>query len=181
MSKPKGHEKEAAAVAADEHAKIVAERDALKEALAAATSGDTDHKARAEEAERKAVYADKRAKDAERQAADAALFAEHGITGKRANAIRTLMRPDASDRTAELKRVQEEYGLAAEPEKPKLRRTPGPANPSIPSAPSDLISPEQYVNTPAAIRLSPEFRERVARSRKYWPKTVPASSFARED
>lgn len=61
------------------------------------------------------------------------------------------------------------------------RRPMGPAAP--PDAkrsglPADYVSPEEYSTTPHAVRHGLEFRERVRKSRPYWPTKVPADSFA---
>lgn len=62
-----------------------------------------------------------------------------------------------------------------------MRRKPGPAAPpntSLENTPPDFVSPEEYVNTPHAVRMTRDFQERVRKSRPYWPVKVPATSFS---
>jgi len=71
-------------------------------------------------------------------------------------------------------------GAAPEGKKP-MKRTPGPATP--PAArkdhfPPDYLSPEEYVDTPHAVRMTKSFQDRVANSRPHWPKIIPANTFA---
>lgn len=62
----------------------------------------------------------------------------------------------------------------------KPRRQAGPATPTGDGGgkPEGYVSPEEYTATPQEVRHTAEFQARVARSRPYWPKVVPANSFA---
>lgn len=74
-----------------------------------------------------------------------------------------------------------EEAAGGEQERRPMRRNPGPASPpdaSKDATPPDYVSPEEYVATPHAVRMSPEFRARVAKSRPFWPNKVPATTFA---
>ena len=67
------------------------------------------------------------------------------------------------------------------PETPRMRRTPGPSAPpdaQKDSLPANYLSPEEYVATPQPVRLTESFRSRIADSRPFWPKTLPATTFA---
>lgn len=74
----------------------------------------------------------------------------------------------------------------AQPQQPEPQKRPAgpPASPPAPSnLPAGYISPEEYSNTPANIRLSKEFQARVAASEPYWKEqgvfgNIPASTFA---
>ncbi len=61
---------------------------------------------------------------------------------------------------------------------PEARRAVAPATPvGDGNAQGGYISQEEYVNTPSAVRLTPEFQKRVEDSKHRWPATVPANSF----
>jgi hypothetical protein len=64
---------------------------------------------------------------------------------------------------------------------PRVRRTPGPSTPpddaSRAASDPDYISPQEYLDTPHAVRHSPEFRARVDKSRPHWPTSVSATAF----
>lgn len=96
-------------------------------------------------------------------------------------------RPDQVDAAVEATMAQfpnlfksgGEPGGESEP-KPRRRRQSGPATPVRETgAPFEgYVSPEEYANTPRDVRMSAEFRERVAKSEPHWPDKVPANSFA---
>jgi len=62
---------------------------------------------------------------------------------------------------------------------PPKERKPAAKTPAVPMGTCDqmsaedrgYISPEDYMETPAHIRRSPEFQRRLAESRKFWPVT----------
>lgn len=65
----------------------------------------------------------------------------------------------------------------------RMRRQPGPSSPpdaEKTTLPADYVSPEEYVATPREVRYTDDFRARVAKSRPYWPKILPANTFAIE-
>lgn len=172
-------EKLAAAEAAARQA--ADERDALRAALAAATQ--TDDKARADAAEQKVKEMEATAATAKREAVDSVLLSKSGLPDKVQNAARLLMKHDAEDRDAELKRVIAEYGFAPAAPVKRMVRSPGPTTPpaNTKAAPSGFMSMQEYLETPREQRLSPEFQKRVEKARKFWPKQIRASSFATDD
>lgn len=63
------------------------------------------------------------------------------------------------------------------PARPRRGTVPG-TPPREPAKPEGFVTMEEYIATPQEVRLSPEFQKRVQKSRPYWPKIVPAKSFA---
>lgn len=67
------------------------------------------------------------------------------------------------------------------PGKSGTRRVQTPAAPVGDGKPKgDLLTMEEYLETPQHIRVSPEFQERVRKARPTWPAEVPVISFAQE-
>ncbi len=140
----------------------------------------------------------------ERQGAASALSDEisaQGFSGEQAAAIKRLANlsavefadgdPVQSSVAAAVQSVVQQFpsmfAAAAEPEPtvdgeaPRTQRRAGPAAPVAAAngaqKPAGYISREDYANTHARVRLTPEFQARVALSEPYWPTVVPIDTF----
>ena len=78
-------------------------------------------------------------------------------------------------------KTAEEIAAAKAAEEKVVPKTPaaGPAVPADDSRkPTGYISPEEFMATPLAERMTDEFQKRVAISEPQWPGEVPATSFS---
>ena len=76
-----------------------------------------------------------------------------------------------------------ESGDEGDPKEQRMRRQAGPSSPpdaEKSTLPPNYLSPEEYLNTPQAVRYSDAFRARVEESRPFWPNIVSANTFAIE-
>lgn len=133
---------------------------------------------------------------AERDVRDAvaAEARKRGFSEHQAAAVSRLVNTDGDqDAAARLDATLQLYPGAftlpepepVEPEPtPRRRRQSGPStptesafNPAQFAPPAGYITPGEYLATPRDKRLTPEFRERVAKSEKFWPDKVRADVF----
>lgn len=128
-------------------------------------------------------------------------ISSRGFSGQKAAALRRMVdagsvqldqdgEPNKGQLMAAVDTVMTSYpdlfpapsGAEEEPEvKPTPRKASAPATPpNSGGAQGDLLTMEEYLSTPANLRLTPEFQKRVERSRHSWPSAVSATSFAHE-
>jgi hypothetical protein len=173
-------------------------REAADAAEAARAAGEFDTALHIEREEAKRLREQLAARDVTDAVRDAIL--SQGFTGSRASGLQRLVNakaievidgvPDPDGVTAAVAATIEQYpdlfqtsapaSPAPEEEGAPMRRTPGPAAPpnaNLDGAPPDYVSPQEYVKTPHKVRITPEFRERVRKSRPHWPVKIPATSF----
>lgn len=174
-------------------------REAADEAEAARAAGDFDKALRVGREETERLQGQLSLRDVTDAVRDE--ISSLGYSGSRAGGLQRLVdakaiatvegAPDPDGVTAavaatiaqypDLFQIEGSETPGAEEEEKGMRRTPGPAAPtkaSLDAKPPDYIAPEAYASYPHEVRMTPEFQERVRKSRPHWPKKVPATSFS---
>ncbi len=122
--------------------------------------------------------AEQRAATAERASALSDAISAKGPTGERAQLARRLVDQTAEDLPAAVDAViaglPRMFATEPSPPAPRAVRRPGPSTPPAlglarTMLPSGYVDPQTFMETPAHIRHTAEFRRRVEVSRPYWP------------
>ncbi len=182
-----------------DHDRSQADTDAESRRLqeAQVVAGNTD--AAIQTADARAEAAEARAANAEISVQLSDIIAAKGYSGEKGTALKGLVDvaaiprggdglPEAGGLDAAVDSVTTRYSslfkkdttASEEDSNPSTtRKAVAPATPLDDGVQSgDYMTPEEYTETPLAVRLTTEFQGRARRSEHKWPKVVKASTFA---